>query len=49
MLPYCANKPNVSKDADSHKNISFIPGGSSVAVQQEDWEPWMCGTIVRDG
>ena len=39
----------VSKDINTHKNTSFVPTGSIVAVQQEHGGLWTHGTIVRHG
>ena len=31
------------------KTFPFLPTGSSVSAQSEDWGPWIHGTVVRHG
>ena len=39
-------QPHLNKDIYTHKNIPFLPTGSTVAVQEEDDGLWKHGTIV---
>ena len=41
--------PQVSRNLDTHKIVSFLPTSSSVSGQQEDRVLWMQETIVRHG
>ena len=36
----------INEDIDTHRNIPFLPTGSSVAVKWEDAGPWTHGTVV---
>ena len=42
-------QPFSNKDTDTQRNISFLPTGSTVVVQQEDGGSWMQRMIIGHG
>ena len=42
-------QPQASQDRDTHKNIPFLPTGSTVAVQTGDVKSYMHGVIIGHG